>query len=381
MTLIVEWGATGFADNRALIGASAAALAATLTRAPIGLGVAFVIGVCGVVLAWRSRHDAMRAGWPRARRRARAAGRTRRGQLGEVRHLVLRAGWTTAAVAQRPVAGRLVRREQRQLLLHEVPVDHHRPVPAAGRDPLRASDPVHPLRTRGRESSLVSAPGEHTGIVAHADGHVAPAVGRGRGGVAAPPSGADSGCSSSPAPRSAALPTFAIGFLANRYLIDMLPPLAVAGAIGIWVLVADREIVRVGSVPGAGGVGHVGQRVARDVDAGAEVTGFHRSALSPRRMGLLRSCARAGRHRRRAPVPRDGVVGLEFDDQGRCIGVYSAEQGVWATIEGTDTDTYVPREGSGDANAPVRTPRHAPLTRTGGQLVTDWCQTISVLHR
>ena len=33
-----------------------------------------------------------------------------------------------------------------------------------------------------------------------------------------------------------ALPTFAIGFLAQRYLIDMLPPLAVAGSIGIWVL-------------------------------------------------------------------------------------------------------------------------------------------------
>ena len=47
VTLIVEWAATGFTNGRALVGASAAALAATLTRAPIGLGVAFAIGVCG----------------------------------------------------------------------------------------------------------------------------------------------------------------------------------------------------------------------------------------------------------------------------------------------------------------------------------------------
>ena len=33
-----------------------------------------------------------------------------------------------------------------------------------------------------------------------------------------------------------ALPTFAIGFLAQRYLIDMLTPLAVAGSIGAWVI-------------------------------------------------------------------------------------------------------------------------------------------------
>ncbi|MET0911557.1 MAG: hypothetical protein ABWZ99_18975, partial [Ilumatobacteraceae bacterium] len=62
VTLIVEWAATGFTNDRALIGASATALAATLTRAPIGLGVAFTIGVCGIVLAWRSRDDGMRAG-------------------------------------------------------------------------------------------------------------------------------------------------------------------------------------------------------------------------------------------------------------------------------------------------------------------------------
>ena len=38
VTSIVEWAATGFTHARALVGASAAALAATLTRAPIGLG-------------------------------------------------------------------------------------------------------------------------------------------------------------------------------------------------------------------------------------------------------------------------------------------------------------------------------------------------------
>jgi hypothetical protein len=44
-------------------------------------------------------------------------------------------------------------------------------------------------------------------------------------------------------------------------------------------------------------------------------------------------------------VPRDGVVGLDIDDAGRCIGVYTAEQGVWVTVDGADTDTYLAREG------------------------------------
>ncbi len=37
------------------MGASAAALAATLTRAPIGLGVSVALIACGGVLLWRSR--------------------------------------------------------------------------------------------------------------------------------------------------------------------------------------------------------------------------------------------------------------------------------------------------------------------------------------
>ena len=61
-TLVLEWAATQFTTTRTLVGAIAAALAAALTRAPIGLGVAFAIGVCGIVLAWRHRADRRSAG-------------------------------------------------------------------------------------------------------------------------------------------------------------------------------------------------------------------------------------------------------------------------------------------------------------------------------
>ncbi len=53
------------------------------------------------------------------------------------------------------------------------------------------------------------------------------------------------------APVAGAVPTFMIGFIANRYLIDMQPPLIVAGAIGIWVVLAlprQRVVKTVGVV-------------------------------------------------------------------------------------------------------------------------------------
>lgn len=40
------------------------------------------------------------------------------------------------------------------------------------------------------------------------------------------------------------IPTFAIGFVANRYLIDLLPPLALLAAFGVWVNISRQRAIR-----------------------------------------------------------------------------------------------------------------------------------------
>ena len=107
-----------------------------------------------------------------------------------------------------------------------------------------------------------------------------------------------------------ALPTFLIGFLANRYLIDMLPPLVVAGALGAWV---DR---RVGGRPAGPTlaasrrgdprrVGRLGERVARHLEHRSEVPGLHRAALRARRRDLPGAVTRP---RRRSSPATPSVV-------------------------------------------------------------------------
>ena len=55
ITSTLEWAASGYAEWRPLAWAAASTFAATMTRAPIGLGVALGLGVCGVVLVVRRR--------------------------------------------------------------------------------------------------------------------------------------------------------------------------------------------------------------------------------------------------------------------------------------------------------------------------------------
>ena len=85
-------------------------------------------------------------GDPGDRRGTAATGRPRGGELRQVRHALLGARRPPGALVAGPVASRLVRREQRQLLLAAVPDHHRRAVPATGRDPLRAARTRHPVR-------------------------------------------------------------------------------------------------------------------------------------------------------------------------------------------------------------------------------------------
>ena len=355
-TLIVEWAATGFTNDRALIGASAAALAATLTRAPIGLGVAFVIGVCGLVLAWRSRSDGMRAGWlallggmlPLVAHAA--VNFAKFGTLfsvpGGQQLLSLQDPWRAEWFAGNNDSFFSTKFLSTTIVQYLRPdaIRFERLIPGIRFGPVAENRASYPLLGNTPSSSLtltatlllILAIIGVVWLVRHrAKTWLLVVAGT----------------------TAAALPTFAIGFLANRYLIDMLPPLAVAGAIGVWVL-ADKRSVSTGWRRGLG-IGAVvlvvwgtwvnvslatwtlEQKSAGFTDLRYRVDGWIFPDPAP---GLVPIDPTV-------PVPRDGVVGLEFDAEGRCIGVYSAEQGVWVTIEGADTDTLLTRDGPVPENA------------------------------
>ncbi len=127
-----------------------------------------------------------------------------------------------------------------------------------------------------------------------------------------------------------AVPTFMIGFIANRYLIDMLPPLIVAGAIGIWVVLAlprQRVVKTVGVVLVVWGL-WVNASLATWTNE-YKTLGFTQlrydiddalfGAPAPSLIALV-----AG-----VDVPRDGIVALD----PRCQGIYMAEQGHWLAID------------------------------------------------
>ena len=127
-----------------------------------------------------------------------------------------------------------------------------------------------------------------------------------------------------------AVPTFMIGFVANRYLIDMLPPLIVAGAIGIWVVLAvprPRVVKTVGVVLVVWGL-WVNASLATWTNE-YKTLGFTQlrydidhalfGAPSPSLVPLVAGVG----------VPRDGIVALD----PQCQGVYMAEQGHWLAID------------------------------------------------
>ena len=142
-----------------------------------------------------------------------------------------------------------------------------------------------------------------------------------------------------------AVPTFMIGFVANRYLIDMLPPLIVAGAVGIWIVLAvpwQRAVRIVGVVLVVWGL-WVNASLATwtneyktlgftqlryDIDDA--LFGSPAPSLVPLVAGV--------------DVPRDGIVALD----PRCQGVYMAEQGHWLALDRGGT-----RRASGTIDAPA----------------------------
>ncbi len=131
----------------------------------------------------------------------------------------------------------------------------------------------------------------------------------------------------------ASAPSFAIGFIANRYLVDMLPLLIVAAAPGIAAVALPaargaRRLLAVG----------VGALVLFGLWSNVALATWTQNIKEPGFVALrydvddlLFGDPAPGLMEVEAgdPVPRDGVIGLDPD----CAGVYVAEQGRWVALE------------------------------------------------
>lgn len=139
----------------------------------------------------------------------------------------------------------------------------------------------------------------------------------------------------------AAVPTFTIGFIANRYLVDLLPLLVVPAAVATVTLrlrTGGLRRIAVGGLSAAlvwsaSANAALGTWIAHLKSPGFtelryRVDGWLFDGPPP---GVIDAVAGA-------PVPRDGVVGVVGVDApaGRCAGVYVAEQGRWVALERTD---------------------------------------------
>ena len=363
VTLILEWAAGGFRSGRTVWWAAAAVLAATLTRAPIGLGLAFGLGVVGLALAWRSRD--------------------RRGEAGRV---AIGGGLV-------PLAAHAAVNVAKFGTLFSVPGDRQR---------LSLDDPVRAAffeRTGGSFFDLRFLP---TTVVQYLRPdtirfeRLVPGIrygplARDRGSLAVE---TITPASSLPvaatllvvlavvgtvwllrrrqvvwlwmvvATALGAVPTFAIGFVANRYLIDMLPPLAVAGAAGVAVASTwDRRRLLVGIgvalvvwgawVNAALATWTLELKSPGFTELRSDVDAF---VFDGGDVGIVDAAVGV-------PVPRDGIVGLADN----CAGVYIAEQGSWVALERLpgvfEATGILPAGGQGDdPGATMRLARTAQWT-------------------
>ena len=336
ITLIAEWAAGDFGDRRRLVWGSGAVLATTLTRAPIGLGIAFGLGVIGLGLAWRSRDDAGRRGLPAI--------------IGAVTPLAAHAVVNLAKFGTLfSVPG------DRQLLSLNDPtraaffettggsffhpgflpttiVQYLRPdtirferlVPGIRFGPLAENLGSLDVETVTPAASL---PASATALVVLAIVGVTWLVRhRARTWLVLVAAGI-----------VGAVPTFMIGFIANRYLIDMLPPLITASAIGVWI-VAAADPARWRRVVGAI-VLVWGAWVNASLATWAlelKSPGFtelrsdvDRAVFRSGDVGTVELGPDGSLDPRGADFPRDGIVGLAPN----CVGTYIAEQGRWVNLE------------------------------------------------
>ncbi len=176
----------------------------------------------------------------------------------------------------------MVRRQRRQLLLPAFPPHDARSILATRHDSIRTAGAGDPIRAAGTGLRQLSGRVDHPGLIA--DGVRPPAAppGNRRRGLAAEAPGADvAGRRRSDSGRCSADVRHRVH---REPVSDRHAAPADRGG-------GDRRLGRVRTGPsaggrrrdvGVGGVGSVGQRVARRVEPGVEIAGFHRGAVRHR---------------------------------------------------------------------------------------------------
>lgn len=334
VTFTVEWAADGFANRRTLLLAGGAALATTLTRAPIGFGVSFALGMCGLVLVWRARRNTS------ARPVALLA--VGAGVLPLIAHMLVnfaKFGTLMAVPGDRQLLSltnavraeffertggsffslRFLPTTVAQYLRPDT-IRFERLVPGIRYGPLAPDYANFPVESTTPASSItVSA---LLLVVLAVIGLVWLARRRALTWIVVVV-----------ATSLGALPSFLIGFIANRYLIDMLPPLIAAAAIGIWPLadIGRQQVIQGGiAVLAVWGLWVNASLAIWNI--GYKTVGFTDARYS------LDDTIFGGGHDslvvidESTPVPRDGIVGVTSD----CSGVWIAEQGRWVALERPD---------------------------------------------
>lgn len=329
ITLLVECAADEFAERRLIVLASLAALATTLTRAPIGFGVAFAVGVCGVVLAVRRRgvgamsataigggvlslvaHAAVNFAKfdtlfsvPGDQQRLSLDNPTRAAFFESTGGSFFSSSFLPTTLAQylRPDAIRFERLlpwvRFGPLAENLGSIDVETITPASS---LPSSAPLLLVLALVGVVWIVRRLSLTWGLVV-----VATLLG--------------------------AIPTFMIGFVANRYLIDMLPPLAAAGAIGVWSVadVARSRWVLGASVVVLAVLGFWVNASLAIWNLELKSPGFTELRYEVDRAVFGSNAPSVIEITQDDPVPRDGVVGVLAD----CTGVYIAEQRAWVALE------------------------------------------------
>lgn len=354
MTLLVEWLHSDGTDRRTLWWTIAAITATTLTRSPIGLGLAAALGAIGLWLAWRSRADRGSEGWTAiggAMVPAVAASVVNLAKFGTLFSVpgdqqVLSLQQPERAAFFEATGGsffdlRFLPTTIAQYLRPDA-VRFERLVPGIRFGPLAENRGSLDVESVTPASSL---PVTATALLLVGVVGLVWLVRRRHGAWLVVVAGGVLG----------AVPTFLIGFIANRYLIDMLPPLVSASAVGVWVVASwgrsDQDDVRRRRVLAVAGT--------TLVVWGAWVNGALATwTLELKSPGFteLRSDVDSALFGggdvgvspaidASAPVPRDGLVGTS----PACEGTYIAEQGSWVNLERA-TGIY---EASGTIDAEV----------------------------
>jgi hypothetical protein len=133
----------------------------------------------------------------------------------------------------------------------------------------------------------------------------------------------------------AAVPTFAIGFVANRYLVDMLPMLLIPAAAAAAFVHLPRRRVALGIVAALLAWGLWSNAALATWVQNLKEPGFTEwryeidDAIFGDPAPALQTLDRT------APVPRNGIVALDISGD-ECRSVYVAEDGKWNALEHTE---------------------------------------------